>query len=1263
MGAYRGVAWSLTGVWGALGLGAALALNAAAEWQLPLGYLGTIVACGALVGLACGHAIAAMARSAGGLLAGALLGHIVLAPPAVQLGQWAATAAVQVLPALDPRLALLALPAYAVVFTGVAVALLCAGSAVGIGFHALLRSPLRKAFPEFAPGSWRPRWRTVRIAVLLAVLAGALVYADRKVGVPWPEATPPSASSWIEREIALFREVLGTQKYEVLVLPVQAEEPSFDRIARSLMTRYLAQRAEERTGARMPDPTLVARAFGARSRSLEREDALRFAATLGARKVVVSRVKRAGQAFQVRAELWTRDSEQAAWRETAAGALDNLAYHDRLPPSVGFRDAVDALLDQLKLGEPRPVSREVQPELAAQPIDDLLQLASLDGGSALERAQRLQVLASLHDREGIEAETLWERSLVALWRAGGGSELERVLEARAWLHLSRRPYALERLGAPASAAARALAAALNGNVPQLEAAAAAIEQRELRLLAEIELADLYDAYGLHKRLIARRKQLLEPAWTEAAALAFRLSAPDWFASEAHVQAAEAVRPVAPLEFDWTEIASMWLRWLYWRSDPIGLHELRLARLVERGFAPAWKAKAADWAPRRASDRPAPWDYYDLMFALNREALLKSVYGTLHLQGLPREAAAMIDGLGALYQGYPRLMYFKAWALDRMGRDALPGPQKRRFSRSSALALSAYQWEGGETHLSSAVEYYIYERNYRKYLDEPPRRYRTQVPRERLQFERTAFGSQEMERYIADARRRLEYADRHARPLQDLVRWLRRAGRPQEALAAIEAHRHRFVGTLARAELLAEARESAQRGEDPLPAYRELLEMDPDSWDARWRLARAYLEGGRAREAQQTLLEFPGFADPEGHHIVGLSNRAFEAGEYLYRRGEPQLATALFAQSTRLRTWSAREIHSRELLAVIDNDLEGALKQARYQLERYSDGQAAMRVVLYDALLGRRDQAWSAFTAFANRFDHRPWPAAFVAHRMQEVEGRALEEWLAREKARDTTRDYLSNALRERHAFMLALVDREPAEEALALVGRAARANNNSPFYPQLAEGYIAFRKADYATAAAKLSGPHRDLHNISINRRESLSEWLPHVVLAHARSGQRVAAEKLLAEHLGNIGVDSDYLVARALVEGSAGRHDEAAASLRLAFHRLPRPSTRSFPPGYTLLEAAEMLLAESGNETYRALIEDLARRLQIELPYAWAAAFEAKYARDLDTRQLALAAAAILDPKSERIAHFSEAEREAVRPAAVRHGSLLGTALRAPQR
>ena len=1148
--------------------------------------------------------------------------------------------------------------AVAAAFALTSVVVLCAGFLLGKLLQPLW--PLAASRLPLRLRAWRPGWREARIAILLCVLGGALVYADRRVGLPWPQAAPPQSSPWLEREKKLFREVLAGHKYDALVLPVQADEPSFDRVARSLMTRYLTLRAEERSGERYPDPTLLARALGARERSVALDDALAFAARLGARAVVASSAKRTGDTYSVRAALWLR--EGGAWREQRTAALDKLAYGDRVPPSLAFRDSVDALLDGLGVGTAKPHRTPPAGEPGNLRMDSLLQVARANEATPAERALRLQLLAALHERESLEAETLFERSLVALWRSPTDSELQRVLEARAYMHLYRRPYALERLGTPASPAGRALLAALNGHVPDLEAAAASIENRGERLLAEIELADLYHFYDLRQRLSERRKLLLEPAWTHAALLGFRLSQADWFRGDMHELLAEEIGSIAPVRPGWHS-AGQWLRWLYFSGEPLTEHNLDVAHALEAAYAPVWRAKR-EWAARRAADRPAEWDYYDLLFAANRQAMLKSVYATLHLQGLPAKADAMIDALAPAYEGYPRLMYFQAWALDRLGRDALPGAQQRLFSRSSALAAAAYRFEGGESHLAAAAEWYIYERDYRKYLDEPPRHYRREVPRERLQFERLGFAAREMEREIAFARRRLAFSNHSAQPLRDLVRWLRRAGRADEALVALEENRHRFVGTLARAELLAEAAEAARRSAEPQVVYRELLELNPHSWEARARLAKAYLEAGKPELAAQTYRAFPGFASQEGHNVVGLSNYAFDAGYDLYRRGEARHAEALFRQSTQLATWSAREIHSREILALMADNMGEALKHAQYQVERYSDGRAAMRQVLYNFLLGNRDAAFAMFGDYASRFGtEEVWTAAFIAHRMQGLDYGGVESWLADAARSDTRRDYLTGALRERHAFMLAYTDRTASEHALAHVRRVTEANNRSPFYPQVAEGYAAFRKGDYAGAAQKLRGPHNDLYNISINRRESLSEWLPLVVLSYARSGNAAEADKLLGEHLTNIGVDSDYLVARALIDGAAGQHAAAEASLRLAFYRLPRTSTRTFVPGYLLLEACELLLAETRQDAYRALIEDFAHRMQVDLPYSWAAAFEAKYARDLDTRQLAIAAASILDPHSARISHVSEAERAALRRAAARHDSLLGIALRSAQK
>ena len=149
--------------------------------------------------------------------------------------------------------------------------------------------------------------------------------------------------------------------------------------------------------------------------------------------------------------------------------------------------------------------------------------------------------------------------------------------------------------------------------------------------------------------------------------------------------------MAPLRSGWDSVRQ-WLGWLYFSGEPLKQHNLDVAHALEAAYATVWRAKR-EWAARRAADRPTEWDYYDLLFAANRQAMLKSVHATLHLQGLPAHADAMIDALAPAYEGYPRLMYYQAWALERLGREALPGAQQRLLSRSSALAAAAHRFEG------------------------------------------------------------------------------------------------------------------------------------------------------------------------------------------------------------------------------------------------------------------------------------------------------------------------------------------------------------------------------------------------------------------------------------------------------------------------------------------------------------------------------------------------------------------------------------------
>src|SRR5258708_9363798 len=148
------------------------------------------------------------------------------------------------------------------------------------------------------------------------------------------------------------------------------------------------------------------------------------------------------------------------------------------------------------------------------------------------------------------------------------------------------------------------------------------------------------------------------------------------------------------------------------------------------------------------------------------------------------------------------------------------------------------------------------------------------------------------------------------------------------------------------------------------------------------------------------------------------------------------------------------MHSRELLALQRNDMPEALRQAQLQVGRYNDSWAGMRYLMYLALLGRSAETWSEFADLANRFgDADVWMAAFLAPRMQGLEGGgALLGWLADQHSRDTRRNSLSGALRERHAFMLLFIDRPPSDEALRTMQQVTAANNQAHYYVDLAQG-------------------------------------------------------------------------------------------------------------------------------------------------------------------------------------------------------------------
>jgi len=153
---------------------------------------------------------------------------------------------------------------------------------------------------------------------------------------------------------------------------------------------------------------------------------------------------------------------------------------------------------------------------------------------------------------------------------------------------------------------------------------------------------------------------------------------------------------------------------------------------------------------------------------------------------------------------------------------------------------------------------------------------------------------------------------------------------------------------------------------------------------------------------------------------------------------------------------------------------------------------------------------------------------------------------------------------------------------------------------------------------------------------------LPYAVASLARSGNMDPARTLLGSSQEKLGRDFYTLLAAAYLQGMSGDHARALQTLWQAHVASPPLAEATVSPLYQLLEACEKLQAWTGDDRYRQLLVDLARRQREIWPWSWAYAFEAKHTKDGAERERALALASFLDPQSEHLSGFAKGQREA---------------------
>jgi len=1085
------------------------------------------------------------------------------------------------------------------------------------------------------------------------------------VVVPWPRAVteqatgiapdwalgrlvakPGPPSAWYEAEKEIYRDLLRHRNYDVLVAPFQVSGYAVDRSARSLMARYLAARIAA-SGAKVAPVTLASRALGETARVLDENDVLRLATECGARLLIRGyaghdRMGRLGVTLLVQER-----NQRGEFAPPQVASWNSLAFTDENPPEEAFRAVVDEALARLPL--PRSPREELLQGEFPPPLSwgenpwGLVSAPDQRARSPLERAQLLQFLGALVPAEGPKRGDLFERSLVALLRVPPDAPGYRLLRARALASLHRRPAAVAALGDPHSPTEEALAAYLEGDLPELVRLSATIVDPVLKFLAAVDLEDLSWAYGR------------EPGTDELEG--FVAGLPEEWRPLAILRLRAGSRYVVPLE-----ILTPLVRHLLPVEPPSGGGPLperavSLRNLLRGSAGDIFADDDAAWAVRR--------DLLDLLIESDRALVWKRALSGLNPKSLPANALAILAAAGAGYEGHPDFSFLRAEILGRLQKERQLDPREIEETYVSAV----FWWGGqhpmaGDQRITLSPPPRIFQPGYRlraAYGEDWPHQpgwpYGLQLDRTSLDKNfLTGRNATAIEPDLENAtftEQSLLYSLADAGALASYLNAIEKKGGAAARDRYLAKNKHRFRGHPYLTTMLADRERRSGRNAEFIQRLEEAIRSNPEIWRPYLELGRFWLTQGDAPRAAAAFARYPRFRSSEKRDPVTLANEAFLAGLWLWRLGEAELARPFFETAAGAGSGAEAEIFAEAEVAILDDRFTAAKDAFIRAAERYKDEEAIGYAAMLHTMLDEPKRAEELLARGWGKKSphHRLWWASLVAQRRAGTSDQEDLEWFRVRSLAD------QNLLIEEPMYVMFFLDRNPEPRIPELIREVWEScfRINHPSWKgdlpssekggdQVFTAYQALLSGDYIRAA-ELFG---DVSRFTLKTSHWKIRALPWAVWAAAKTGRAQEAEQAL-ERSDPPAVDAPggdaFLLAKALLRGFQGDSETALGLLAQVRWNLPNPSSFDFHPFYRLVESCEWLFAETKDPRYRERARDYARAYRRSFPmYAWAWAVEARFTEDPDQRRRALGTALFLDPRSARANVFPEEEKSAAR-------------------
>ncbi|MCH9696463.1 MAG: hypothetical protein K0U72_18245 [Gammaproteobacteria bacterium] len=848
-------------------------------------------------------------------------------------------------------------------------------------------------------------------------------------------------SSWLELDQQMAMRAIRKTEFDLLVLPTQGGENSFDPIGRSLITRLIADRLIRESKLQIPNPTHVFRVLGSHRSTYPDEVIEHLVRSLSPREIleVHANHDRSGR-FDLVISVLDGPSRTIQRTKTWSG----LEFSDVKPPSVVVQGILGEIVELVSGKKARVVKKSPPASMQDLPFPKSLEeLIAESAKSPLHSAAYLQLIGMLHPHGDFNEVRygLFERSLVQLARLPDEYPGKRYFLARAYAYLGRRPAAIEALGEPKTSYELAFLALLNGDLPKLRNAVEKMETSPLDFMAWRELIWLESTYGDE-----RERRIIDD---------FVEHAPIWAPFIDRALRDTSIRPVfttAAVKFGLdlllpNDVTTLQL--IANRAAVTGEYpdELELTRLVWRHIDAVDLKEVAARAGRPESYLDvSELDIIDLGKASAVANQITRVEFDLSIKHLPDAALRKIAEFNVFLAGHPSVALQKARALDKLVREA-SGVELQTLRKQTATEfLNGLAWTGQMTKdaAEAALRYdaSIRQLGLGRYSErgkafvlnrEDPIRYFEWPMSQAWFYVGWSGGVPEdiLERCIAYTWTLFYCVKARAEQLEE--------DSPTKHLAGKElfaTHEHRFVGNPRRKRFEIELARLSGNEDAEIRELRAQVEGGSTDWSAYYALGRALRRNGDFEAAQEVYLSYPRFKSRAPDDAIARSNHAELAGSMLYWIGRYHEAMPLLEIAASSGTGADSSFSAGNRLSLIVGDLEAAESWTAARVRRYGSNYAVRDLQQILHIQDKSDVAWSIFDhamQSSRRQAAQLWSGALVGHRMASASTEDIVNWIDASELRKSASTSVSGdrgniKLAPRYLLLAGTLDRLPGAE-------------------------------------------------------------------------------------------------------------------------------------------------------------------------------------------------------------------------------------------